>query len=109
MRAAKKCSPTRGMLSTPCSTRRLRRLLRNPPQNRPELLIAQVSPIVAERVFVKVALQVLRAHTVVHAADPALHKAPESLNRLGMNVSRDVDSRAVIDAPMGVTLPFQSV
>src|SRR6266850_1115979 len=109
MRPAIKCSPTRGMHSTPCSTRRLRRLLRNPPQNRPELLIAQVPPVVAEGVFVKVALQVLRAHAVVHAADSTLHKTPESLNRLGVNVTRDVNSRAVIDAPMGVSRRFQSV
>src|SRR5260221_4992005 len=109
MRAARKCSPTRGMRSTAFSTRRLRRPLRNLPQNRPELLIPQVSPVVAEGVFVKVGLQVLRAHAVVHAADPALHKTPEPLNRLGVNVARDVDSRAVIDSPVNVSRRFQPV
>src|SRR6266436_10034758 len=109
MRAARKCSPTRGMRSTAFSTRRLRRPLRNLPQNRPELLIPQVSPVVAEGVFVKVGLQVLRAHAVIHAADPALHKTPESLNRLGVNVARDIDSRAVIDSPVNVSRVLQSV
>src|ERR1041385_2853679 len=109
MRAARRCSLTRGMRSTPCSTRLLRRLLRNPPQNSPELLIPHVSPVVAEGVFVKVGLQVLRAHAVVHAADPALHKTPESLNRLSVNVSRDVYFRAVIDSPVNVSRVLKPV
>ena len=103
MRVARKCGPIRGTLSIPFSTRRLRRPLRNPLQNRPKLLIPHVSPVVAESVFVKVSLQVLGAHAVVHAADPALYKAPESLNRLGVNVSRDVDSRAVVDSTVNVS------
>src|SRR3989442_13907746 len=107
MRAARKCGPTREMRSTPCSTRRLRRLLRNLPQNRSELLIPQVPPVVAKGVFVKVGLQVLRADAVVDAADSPLHKTPESFNRLGVNVARDIDSRAVIDSTVNVSCRFQ--
>src|SRR6266404_1469958 len=106
---ARKCAHTRGPHSTVYSIRRLRRPLRKLPQNSPKLLIPHVPPVVAKGVFVKIGLQVFRADAVVHAADPALHKTPESLNRLGVNVARDVDSRAMIDAPMGVTRRFQSV
>src|SRR5438874_999575 len=78
-------------------------------QNSPKLLVSHMSPVVAKAVFVKVGLQVLRAHAVIYSADSTLHKAPESLNRLGVNVARDVDSRAVVYPAMGVTLRFQFV
>jgi len=87
MRAARKCGPTRGMHSTRFSTRLSRRPFRNPRQDSAKLLIAFVSTVVAEGVFVKIALQVLRRNRVVDAADPALHKTPESLNAVGMNVA----------------------
>src|SRR6266404_3936239 len=109
MRAARKCSPTRGMRSTTCSTRLSRRPLRNLLQNSPELLIPQISSVVAKAVLIQVGLQILRAHVVVHAADPALHQTPESLDSLGVNISRDINLRAVPDAAMYVAEVLESV
>src|ERR1700676_3877888 len=95
MRAARKGGPTRGMRSTRFSARRSRRLPRNPLQNPLKLKIPLMPPVVPEGIFVKVSLQVFGAHVVVHAADPALNKTPESLNRLSVNVTRDVDAARV--------------
>jgi hypothetical protein len=77
--------------------------LRNLLQNPLEQQIALMAPVVPEAVFVQVGLQVLRAHVVIHAADPALHGVPESFDGLSVNVSRNVDSLAVAKAPMNNT------
>src|ERR1700730_2825899 len=109
MRAARKCGLIRETHSTRCSSGRSRRPLRNLLQNRPEKQIPSVPPIVAKSVFVEVGLQVLRADAVVHAADSTLYKTPKSLNRLSVDVARDVDSRAVVNPAMSVSLRFQSI
>ena len=109
MRAAKKCGPTRGMRSTAYSIKRLRRPLRNLPQNSPELLIPHIPAVVAKAVLVQIGLQILRADVVVDAADPAFHQTPESFDSLGVNVARDVNLRAVTDAPMDVAEILESI
>src|SRR6266404_3650203 len=109
MRAARKCSPTRGTHSTRWSSGRSRRPLRNPRQNTLKLQIPFVASVVAKRVFVEVGLQVLRAHIVVHAADSPLHQAPESFNRLSVDVARDVDFRAAPDTAMDIAMHLQPV
>lgn len=109
MRAARKCSPTRGKRSTVFSKRPLRRLLGNLLQNPLKQQIPLISTVVPEGVFVQVGLQILRADAVIDAADSTLHKTPESFNRLGVNISRNIDSLAMPDAAMDVALRFQSV
>jgi hypothetical protein len=109
MKAAKKCGPTRGMRSMRLSVRRLRRLPRNLLQNPLELKIPLVSPVVPKRVFVKVGLQVLGAHVVVHAADSPLYQAPESFNRLSVNVARDIDAARVPNAPMHISMRVKAI
>jgi len=47
--------------------------------------------VVAEAVLVKVGLEVLPAHRVIHAADPTLYKAPEAFDGVRMNISHHVD------------------
>ncbi len=103
MRAARKCGPIRGMRSIGFSTRPSRRQFRNPLQNSPKLLIPLMPAVVAESVFIQVALQVFRRNRVIDAADPALHKAPESLDAVGMNVAANVNPIAVLDGPMAET------
>ena len=73
-------------------------------KKRHEHRLIVVPPIVAERKLIQVRLQELLTHHVVCAADPALYQAPESLNRIGMNVAHDIHASGVIDAPMGVSL-----
>src|SRR6266404_2736267 len=102
MRAARKCSPSRGKLSISFSTRPSRRPLGNLPQNSPELLIPHIPAVVAKAVFIQIGLQVLRAYVVVDPADPAFHQTPESFDSLSMNVARDINLRAVTNASMDV-------
>src|SRR5882724_9782166 len=109
MRAARKCGPTREMRSTACSIRQSRRPLRNIPQNSPKLLIPHIPAVVAEAVLVQIGLQILRAHVVVNAADPALHQTPESFDGLGMYVARDVNPCAVPDALVDVAFRLQPI
>src|SRR5579864_7765779 len=109
MRAARKCSPTRGIHSTHLSARRLRRPLRNPRQNPLKLQVSFMASVVAKCVFVKVGLQVLTAHTVIHATDSAFHQTPESLNRLSVNVARNVDAARVPNAAMHVPMRLKAI
>src|ERR1035438_2927325 len=67
-------------------------------KKRHEHRLIVVPPIVAERKLIQVRLQELLTHHVVCAADPALYQAPESLNRVRMDIAHHVDSRTVIDA-----------
>ena len=86
-----------------------RRPLRSPRQNRPELLVPPVSPVVPDSVFVQVGLQVFRAHVVVHAAYSSLHQTPESVNRLSMNIARNVDASRVPDATMHTAMRLKTI
>src|SRR6266478_9491111 len=104
MRAARKCGLTRGMRSTPCSTRRLRRLPRNLLQNPLEQQIPLIPPVVPEAVLIQVGLQILRAHVVIHAADSPLEGAPKAFDCVGVNIASDIDLSGVPDALVGVAL-----
>lgn len=104
-----KCVRTREAHSIPCWTRRLRRPLGNPRQNSAELLIPHVSAVVAESVFVQVGLQHLGADAVVDPANSSFHQAPKSFDSLSVNVSGDIDFRAVTDALVDVAVFFQSI
>lgn len=104
MRRRRKCVPSRGMHSTAFSNASSRRLFRNPLQNRAELLVSVVAAVVAETVFVKVALQVFRRNGVIDTADPALYKTPKTLDAVGMNVAiPHILSRFVPDAMVSET------
>src|SRR6266478_1000712 len=109
MRAARKCGPTRETHSIRFSSVRSRRPLRNPLQNSPEKQVPSVPQIVAKRIFVEVGLQEFRAHVVVNPADSTLHQAPESFDSLSVNVARDINLRAVADAPMNITEILESI
>src|SRR6266542_6104979 len=49
------------------------------------------SMVVAECVFIKVALEMLSAHGVIDPPDAGLDEPKETLNRIGMNVAIHVD------------------
>lgn len=49
-------------------------------------------------------MQVLLADLMIHPADPTLYQAPESINRIRVDVAHDVDFGAVIDAPVCVLI-----
>jgi hypothetical protein len=109
MKVKRKFSLTRGTPFMHCLTRRLRRLLRNPRQNRPKLPIAHVPAVVAEAILVQVGLQVLGANVVIHAADATLHGAPEAFNGVGVDIAHHIDFCVVADAAMGIAVKLQAV
>src|SRR6266478_273893 len=109
MRAARKCGPTRETHSILFSSVRSRRPLRNPLQNSPEKQVPSVPQIVAKRIFIEVGLQEFRAHVVIDPADSPLHQTPESFDGLSVNVTRDVNLRAVTDATMHVAEILESI
>src|ERR1700675_1813238 len=98
----RKCVPIRAMHFTRFSTRQLRHPPRSPLQNRPELLVALESAVVAESVLVQIALQVLRRNRVIHAANASLNQHPETFNRVGVNILVDVLSGAMLDVAMAI-------
>ena len=57
---------------------------------------------VAERVFIEVALQKFLTDGMIHASHAALDEAPKAFDGIGVNVSRDVNSGAVVDSEMRV-------
>lgn len=63
-----------------------------------------VPVVVAERVLIDVALEVLPADGVVDAHDAVLEKAPEPFDRVRVDVPLHIDARPVVDAVVRVTL-----
>lgn len=55
---------------------------------------------VPEGVFIQVGLQMLLTDGMVDTGNPALDQAPEALNRVGVDISPDVDLRVVEDTPV---------
>jgi len=49
------------------------------------------------------------AYVVIYASDSAFYQTPETVNRLRMNIARDVDLFRVIDALVQIALFFQTV
>lgn len=94
----------RGATSTEWLSGQLRRPLENTFQNRSENQIAPIPPIVPERIFVQVGLQVLLAHGVIDSADSPLYQTPESLDGLSVNIPHDIDPLRVLDAAMYITI-----
>lgn len=96
MRRKRKCVPLRETHSTRFSSGPSRPP-RSPLQDRPKLLVAHVAAIVAEAVFVQVALQVLGRDRVIDSANPSLNQHPESLDRIGVRVPANVFTPRMID------------
>ena len=88
---------------------RLRRPLRNLPQNSPEVLVTHISSVTEKAVLIQIGLQILRAHVVVDRSDAALHQTPEAFDSLSVHVARDINLRAVPDALMDVAVRLQSI
>jgi hypothetical protein len=65
--------------------------------------VTLIAPVVAPWVFFQVGLQILLADRVVHATDAALYKAPEALDRVGVDIAHHVDLGRVVDPAM---LPY---
>ena len=74
----------------------------SPLQNRPELLVSIVASVVAEAVFVQVALQVLGRDGVIDSANPSLNQHPESFDRVGVGMSANIFTCAVLDGEVEV-------
>src|SRR5581483_9108550 len=85
---------------------RLRRPLRNLLQNRSKNQVPLISPVIPERIFIQIALQVFMRNLMVNATDAAFHQRPETLNRVRVNVSLYINLCAVIDAAMFVAATF---
>jgi hypothetical protein len=98
MRAVRRCGLTHGMRSTRFSIRQLRRQFGNPPQNRPELLVPLMSTVISEAIFVQICLQILVRNRMIHAPNTILHKRPESLDCIGVNMAAHVIPTLVSDA-----------
>jgi len=60
------------------------------------LLIASVA--VSEAVLIKIGLQMLLTHGMVNTGNPALDEAPEALNRVGVDISPNVDLGLMLNA-----------
>ena len=60
--------------------------------------VPRVATVVTKAVLIKIALQVLLRNAVIHASDSSLNQRPKPFDGIRVNVSHNVDARAVIDA-----------
>src|SRR3972149_9609332 len=89
----------------------------NPTDERCEHAALIAPMVVAERVFVQIALKMLGRDNVVNPTDAPLHQRPESFDGVGVHIPADVDFLGVVNpvvevagpAKGAVGLPFVSV
>jgi hypothetical protein len=65
------------------------------------------SAVEAERVFVQVHLQILRADIVIDASNAILCQRPEAFNRVRVRIARDIDALPVMYPLVLITGPFE--
>jgi hypothetical protein len=72
-------------------------------QKRLEHRLFVFTMIVTKAVFIQVMLKILRAHVVVDAPDAVFDVAPEAVDSLSMNITRNIDFLCVQDSLVGIT------
>src|SRR5438270_693829 len=80
-----------------------RRPLGNLLQNRSEDQIALISPVIPERIFIQIGLQIFLGNLMINATNSAFNQGPQTVNRLRMNIASDVNFLTVINSLMRVS------